>query len=143
MSTRKTAKRVSKPNPRSTGSLDVHFGEKLRARRLMMVPKLTQAELADKLNVTFQQIQKYEKGKNRMSAAMMVQIAAVLDVDVQYFFDELPTGAKNTKEIKTPILVDMSLAAHGPRLIDAFLKLKTDKLRGAVADLVQALARAG
>ena len=143
MSTRKTAKRVSKPNPRSTGSLDVHFGEKLRARRLMMVPKLTQAELADKLNVTFQQIQKYEKGKNRMSAAMMVQIAAVLDVDVQYLFDELPTGAKNTKEIKTPVLTEMSLAAHGPRLIDAFLKLKTDKLRGAVTDLVQALARAG
>ena len=143
MSTKRTTKRVTKPNPRSTGSLDVHFGEKLRARRLMMVPKLTQAELADKLNVTFQQIQKYEKGKNRMSAAMMVQIAAVLDVDVQYFFDELPTGAKNTKEIKTPVLTEMSLAAHGPRLIDAFLKLKTDKLRGAVTDLVQALARAG
>jgi transcriptional regulator with XRE-family HTH domain len=140
---KRAAKRVTKPNPRATGSLDVHFGEKLRARRLMMVPKLSQAELADQLNVTFQQIQKYEKGKNRMSAAMMVQIAAVLDVDVQYFFDQLPTGAKNTKEIKTPILVDMSLAAHGPRLIDAFLKLKTDKLRGAVADLVQALARAG
>jgi transcriptional regulator with XRE-family HTH domain len=109
----------------------------------MMVPKLTQAELADKLNVTFQQIQKYEKGKNRMSAAMMVQIAAVLDVDVQYFFDELPTGARNTKEIKTPVLIDMSLAAHGPRLIDAFLALRTDKLRGAVADLVQVLARTG
>jgi transcriptional regulator with XRE-family HTH domain len=140
---KKAAKAVITQGPRSTGSLDVHFGEKLRARRLMMVPKLTQAELADKLNVTFQQIQKYEKGKNRMSAAMMVQIAAVLDVDVQYFFDELPTGAKNTKEIKTPVLTEMSLAAHGPRLIDAFLKLKTDKLRGAVADLVQALARAG
>jgi len=109
----------------------------------MMVPKLSQAELADQLNVTFQQIQKYEKGKNRMSAAMMVQITAVLDVDVQYFFDELPTGAKNTKEIKTPVLVDMSLAAHGPRLIDAFLKLKNDKLRGAIADLAQVLARAG
>ena len=142
MNNRKTAKPVVKPNPRATGSLDVHFGEKLRARRLMMVPKLSQAELADQLNVTFQQIQKYEKGKNRMSAAMMVQITAVLDVDVQYFFDELPTGAKNTKEIKTPVLVDMSLAAHGPRLIDAFLKLKSDKLR-AVTDLVQALARAG
>jgi transcriptional regulator with XRE-family HTH domain len=109
----------------------------------MMVPKLTQAELADKLNVTFQQIQKYEKGKNRMSAAMMVQIAAVLDVDVQYFFDELPTGVKNTKEIKTPVLTEMSLTAHGPRLIDAFLKLKTDKLRGAIADLAHVLARAG
>jgi transcriptional regulator with XRE-family HTH domain len=143
LSTRRTAKRVTKPNPRSTGSLDVHFGEKLRARRLMMVPKLTQAALADKLNVTFQQIQKYEKGKNRMSAATMVQIAAVLDVDVQYFFDELPTGVKNTKEIKTPVLTEMSLTAHGPRLIDAFLKLKTDKLRGAIADLAHVLARAG
>jgi transcriptional regulator with XRE-family HTH domain len=143
LSNRKTAKRVTKPNPRSTGSLDVHFGEKLRARRLMMVPKLTQAALADKLNVTFQQIQKYEKGKNRMSAATMVQIAAVLDVDVQYFFDELPTGVKNTKEIKTPVLTEMSLTAHGPRLIDAFLKLKTDKLRGAIADLAHVLARAG
>jgi transcriptional regulator with XRE-family HTH domain len=95
----------------------------------MMVPKISQEDLGAALGITFQQIQKYEKGINRMSAAMMVQIAAVLKVDVQYFFDELPTGAKNAKEIKTPILIDMSLAAHGPRLIDAFLKLKTDKLR--------------
>jgi transcriptional regulator with XRE-family HTH domain len=109
----------------------------------MMVPKLSQSELADQLDVTFQQIQKYEKGVNRMSAAMMVRIAEVLKVDVQYFFEELPTGVKNTKEIKTPVLTKMSLAAHGPRLIDAFLKLKTDKLRGAIADLTQVLARAG
>jgi transcriptional regulator with XRE-family HTH domain len=140
----KKAKPVIKQGgPRSTGSLDAHFGEKLRARRLMMVPKLSQAALADKLSITFQQIQKYETGVNRMSAAMMVQIAAVLKVDVQYFFEELPTGVKNTKEIKTPALVEMSLAAHGPRLIDAFLKLKTDKLRGAIADLAHVLARAG
>ena len=144
MSIAKTTKpAIKQRGPRSTGSLDAHFGEKLKARRLMMVPKLGQAELSDKLGISFQQIQKYEKGVNRMSAAMMVRIAAVLNVDVQYFFDELPTGAKNTKEIKTPVLTEMSLAAHGPRLIDAFLKLKTDKLRGAVADLVQALARAG
>ena len=74
---------------------------------------------------------------------MMVRIAAVLKIDIQYFFDELPTGVKSNKEIKMPILIDMSLAAHGPRLIDAFLNLKTDKLRGAIADLAQALARAG
>jgi transcriptional regulator with XRE-family HTH domain len=143
LNNRKTAKRVTKPNPRATGSLDVHFGEKLRARRLTMAPKLSQEELGDALGITFQQVQKYEKGVNRMSAAKMVQMAAVLKVDVQYFFDELPTGVKNTKEIKTPVLTEMSLAAHGPRLIDAFLALRTDKLRGAVADLVQALARAG
>ena len=144
MSIRKTTKPViNQGGPRSTGSLDAHFGEKLKARRLMMVPKLNQEDLGAAVGITFQQIQKYEKGVNRMSAAMMVQIAAVLNVDVQYFFDERPTGAKNTKVIKTPVLTEMSLAAHGPRLIDAFLKLKTDKLRGAVADLVQAVARAG
>ena len=135
----KTAKRTS----RATGSLDIHFGEKLRARRMMMGPKVSQSELANALGVTFQQIQKYEKGVNRLSAAMMVRIAEVLNVDVQYFFDELPTGAKNNREIKTPVVVDMSIAAHGPRLMNAFLKLKNDELRGAVADLAQALARAG
>lgn len=109
----------------------------------MMVPKLSQGELADQLGVTSQQIQKYEKGVNRLSAATMVRIAEVLKVDVQYFFEELPTGVKYTKEIKTPVLTERSLAAHGTRLIDAFLKLKNDKLRGAIADLTQALARAG
>jgi transcriptional regulator with XRE-family HTH domain len=143
LSNGKSAKLVIKRNPRATGSLDVHFGKKLEARRRMMVPKLTQAELAKALGVSFQQVQKYEKGVNRLSAAMMVRIAAVLKIDIQYFFDELPTGVKSNKEIKTPILIDMSLAAHGPRLIDAFLNLKTDKLRGAIADLAQALARAG
>jgi transcriptional regulator with XRE-family HTH domain len=136
-------KRVVKPKPRSTGSLDVHFGKKLKARRRTMMPKLSQDGLAQALGVSFQQVQKYEQGKNRLSAAMMVQIAAALKVDVQYFFEELQSGAKNTKEIKTPVLTEMSLAAHGPRLIDAFLKLKTDKLRGAIADLAQVLARAG
>ena len=139
MSERKKAKRAIKPNPRSAGSLDVHFGEKLRAQRLMT--KMSQDDLAKALGLTFQQIQKYEKGANRMSAATIVRIAAALDVDVQYFFDELPTGAKNNKGIKTPVLVEMSLAAHGPRLIDAFLNLKSDKMRGAVADLAQVLAR--
>jgi transcriptional regulator with XRE-family HTH domain len=139
MSDRKKAKRAIKPNPRSAGSLDVHFGEKLRGLRLMT--KLSQDDVAKALGLTFQQIQKYEKGVNRMSAAIMVRIAAVLMVDVQYFFDELPTGVKNTKGIKTPVLVEMSLAAHGPRLVDAFLNLKSDKMRGAVADLAQVLAR--
>ena len=142
MSNRKTSKQAIKNTSRSPGSLDVHFGEKLRARRMMVVPKVTQAQLADKLGVTFQQVQKYEKGVNRLSAAMMVRIAEVLKVDVRYFFDELPAGAKNNKAIKTPVLVDMAIAAHGPRLMTAFLKLKSDKLRGSVADFAQALAQA-
>jgi transcriptional regulator with XRE-family HTH domain len=140
---KKAAKAVIAQGPRSTGSLDVHFGEKLKALRRTVVPKLTQEELAKALGLSFQQVHKYEQGKSRMSAAMMVRIAALLKVDVQYFFDELPIGVMVNKEIKTPVLTGMSNAAHGPRLIDAFLKLKTDKLRGIVADLAQGLAQAG
>jgi transcriptional regulator with XRE-family HTH domain len=139
MSDRKKAKRAIKPNARSAGSLDAHFGEKLRSLRL--TTKMSQDGLAQGLGLKFQQIQKYEMGVNRMSAATMVRIAAVLKVDVGYFFDELPNGAKNDKEIKKTAAVEMSLAAHGPRLIDAFLNLKSDKMRGAVADLAQVLAR--
>jgi transcriptional regulator with XRE-family HTH domain len=143
LSNRKSAKQAIKNTSRATGSLDIYFGEKLRARRMMMVPKVRQQDLGTALGVSFQQVQKYEKGVNRLSAALMVRIAQVLKVDVQYFFDGLPTSVKNYREIKTPVLVDMSLAAHGPRLMTAFLKLKNDKLRGAVADLAQTLARAG
>ena len=126
---------------RATGSMDVHFGQKMRARRVTMVPKVSQADVGDALGLTFQQIRKYENGTNRISAAMLVRIAAVLKVDVQYFFDELPRSAKNGKEIKTPVLIEMSLATHGPALVEAFLNLKSNRLRGVVADLAQALVR--
>jgi transcriptional regulator with XRE-family HTH domain len=132
---------MDEKNPRSTGSLDLHFGEKLRAGHLMM--HVSQQDLAKALGLSFQQIQKYEKGTNRMSAATLFQIAAVLKVDVVYFYEGLPRSAKNSKEIKTPILIKMPLTAHGPRLMDAFVKLKSDKLRGAIADLAQALVSEG
>jgi transcriptional regulator with XRE-family HTH domain len=136
-------KKAKTGRSRSVGTLDVHFGEKLRARRLMMVPKISQDDLGKAVGVSFQQVQKYERGVNRMSAALMVQIAAVLKVDVQYFFDDLPNAAKNSKEIKTPALVEMSITPHGARLIKAFLNLKSDKLRDVLADLAQALEKEG
>jgi transcriptional regulator with XRE-family HTH domain len=137
----KKATLAVQPITRSAGSLDVHFGEKLRARRLTMDPPVSQDDLGKAIGLSFQQIQKYEKGINRMSAATMVRIAVALKVDVQYFFEDLPSSAKNGKETNTPPLIKMSVAAHGPRLIDAFLNLKTDKLRRAVADFAQTLVR--
>jgi transcriptional regulator with XRE-family HTH domain len=114
LNNRKPAKRVTKPNPRSTGSLDVHFGEKLRARRLMMVPKLSQEELGDALGITFK-VQKYEKGVNRISAATMVQIAAVLRVDVQYFLKNSRPAQRTPRRSRPPsssrcLLLPMALA---------------------------------
>jgi len=103
--------------------------------------KMTQEELGEKLGVSFQQIQKYERGVNRMSAAMMVSVARILNVDMGYFFDEIPK-VRRDGQIKTPALTELALTLHGRRLVDAFLNLKNDRLRGAVADLVQVLARA-
>jgi transcriptional regulator with XRE-family HTH domain len=135
----KKAERAS--NPRSTGSLDLHFGEKLRAGRLMM--HVSQQDLGKALGLSFQQIQKYEKGTNRMSAATLFQIAAALKLDVLYFYEGLPRSTKNSKETRTPTMIKMSLATHGPALMEAFLSLKSNRLRGVVADLAQALVREG
>ena len=124
--------------PRSVGPLDAHFGEKLRTRRLLMDPKMSQEELAQHLGITFQQIHKYEVGENRISAAMLVEIARHLKVDIQYFFAELPQSGRL---IATTELTELALAAHGPRLIRSFLNLKNDTLRRAVVDLAEVLAR--
>ena len=102
--------------------------------------KMSLVDLANSLGVSFQQIQKYEKGTDRLSAAMMVRVAEILGVDVGYFYDEIPK-AKRSGEIETPALTELALTLHGRRLIDAFLNLKNDKMRGAVADLAHVLAR--
>jgi hypothetical protein len=64
---------------------------------------------------------------------MMVSVTQILDVDIGYFYDELPKQ-KLSGEIETPALTELALSFHGRRLINAFLNLKIDKLRGAVAD---------
>lgn len=70
------------PNP-----VDVHVGQKLRARRTLV--GMTQQDLAEATKITFQQIQKYETGKNRTSASRLFQFARVLDTPVDYFFEDL------------------------------------------------------
>jgi transcriptional regulator with XRE-family HTH domain len=134
----KRAKKLVRATTRSAGPTDKYFGDRLRARRIMM--RMSQGDLGKSLGVTFQQIQKYEKGINRLTAAMMVRVAEILDVDVGYFCNEIPK-TKRSGEMETPALTEMAMAAHGRRLIDAFLSLKNDKMRGAVADLAHVLAR--
>jgi transcriptional regulator with XRE-family HTH domain len=135
---RKRAKKLVRATTRSVGPIDKYFGDRLRARRIMM--KRSQGDLGKSLGLTFQQIQKYEKGTNRMSAALMVPLANILDVDIGYFYDEIPNTKRNG-EIETPALTELALTLHGRRLIDAFVNLKNDMLRGAVADLAHVLAR--
>ena len=73
-----------------TTPVDKHVGTRLRTRRTLL--GLSQTALADSLDLTFQQVQKYEKGSNRIGASRLYQIGRVLDVPVAYFFEEMPEG---------------------------------------------------
>jgi transcriptional regulator with XRE-family HTH domain len=73
---------------RTPGPIDKYFGERLRTRRTML--KMSQEELGRRLGVSFQQIQKYERGTNRISAALMVTLAQSLGVGIGYFYDKIP-----------------------------------------------------
>ena len=77
--------RTGIPNP-----VDIYVGEKLKERRKLL--GLSQTELADMLALSFQQIQKYEKGKNRISASRLVDLSNVLEVSISYFFNNMPTS---------------------------------------------------
>ena len=79
------------PNP-----IDMHVGRRVRMRRLML--HLSQTALADALRLTFQQVQKYEKGTNRISASRLQQIASFLQVPVAFFFEEVSALGKKSKE---------------------------------------------
>ncbi len=72
------------------GPIDVHVGARLRQRRTLL--GMTQPNLGDALGVTFQQAQKYERGTNRISASRLFALSRVLDVPVEYFFDDMPTA---------------------------------------------------
>ena len=78
------ADKVKVPNP-----IDIHVGSRVRLRRTMM--SMSQEKLGDALGITFQQIQKYEKGTNRIGASRMQQISAALKVPVAFFFEDAPT----------------------------------------------------
>ncbi len=74
------------PNP-----VDVHVGLRIRLRRKEL--GVSQEKLAEAIGLTFQQVQKYERGSNRISASRLLEFSKVLDVSIPYFFDEMPTHA--------------------------------------------------
>ena len=122
---------AGKPEQRSAGSHDVELGKRIRVRRVEM--KISQSELGDKLGVSFQQIQKYEKGINRVGAARLERIAAVLDVPVTFFYD----ADKRTREVDSLLFID---SAFSLRLLRAYNKIKDQALQRQLVTLVEAIA---
>ena len=125
------------PNP-----VDIHVGSRVRLRRTMA--NMTQEKLGEALGITFQQVQKYEKGTNRIGASRMQQIAKALNVPVSYFFEDAPGGAGMTSGMaeagSTDYVVDFLSSAEGIELNRAFVRITNPVLRRKVIELVRALA---
>ena len=124
------------PNP-----TDKYVGSRVRMRRLML--HLCQERLADQLGLTFQQVQKYEKGTNRISASRLQQISHILEVPVPFFFEGAPqaSGGGRSKEESPSLsyITDFLGNADGHALVKAFIKIKDAGLRRAIVRMVEAI----
>ncbi|MCE9648175.1 MAG: helix-turn-helix transcriptional regulator [Parvibaculum sp.] len=129
------------PNP-----IDVHVGGRVRMRRMLV--GMSQEKLGDSLGLTFQQVQKYEKGANRIGASRLYQIARVLGVPIEFFYDgvapEGPAGADGFAEAESGHFeMDMLSTAEGIQLNSAFFSIRDPKVRKKVLELVKALGDQG
>ncbi|MEN5083930.1 helix-turn-helix transcriptional regulator [Bosea sp. TWI1241] len=125
------------PNP-----IDRHVGSRVRMRR--MLAGVSQEKLGEALGLTFQQVQKYEKGSNRISASRLQQIAQMLEVPVAFFFEGAPTGAAPeggfADMAATSYVSDFLATSEGVQLTKAFVRIRNPRVRRRVVELVEALA---
>ena len=126
----------------ATTPIDRHVGSRVRMRRMMI--GMSQERLGDALGLTFQQVQKYEKGTNRIGASRLQQIAEILQVPVSYFFEGAPGQTSRSGgmgEAASPTYVSDFLAtSDGLALSRAFVQIKNSKLRRKIVDLVESIA---
>ena len=125
-----------RPNP-----VDVHVGARIRLRRNMI--GMSQEKLGESLGITFQQIQKYEKGMNRVGASRLQAIGNILNVPVTFFFDDMPGQSDKPKgfdeESETTYVVGFLKSSEGIQLARAFAKITDAKVRRKILDLVRTL----
>jgi transcriptional regulator with XRE-family HTH domain len=123
---------------KSPNQTDKRVGSRVRMRGLML--GMSQTELADAIGITFQQVQKYEKGTNRVSASRLQQIARVLRAPVSYFFDDLMQRSRGSKDIvELPEVEALMVSSGGLSLVRAFTRIRQRKLRRRIIELVEEL----
>jgi len=124
-------------NQRSANSVDSHVGSRVRLRRLEL--GLSQEKLADQLGITFQQVQKYERGTNRIGASRLHQIAIVLQAPITYFFE----GASDAPLAEAGKESRLSQALGDPatvRLVRAFANISDAQLKQKAVGIIEAIA---
>lgn len=119
---------------RSANTMDLRLGARVRARRLEI--GMSQERLAELLGITFQQIQKYEKGTNRMAASRLCAIASALETPVAEFFEGLCKTAPSASAAESVLAT-----REGSELVSLFGEIKSRKVRAQAVALVRALAR--
>ena len=125
----------------------MHVGSRVRFRRMLL--GMSQEKLGEKLGLTFQQIQKYEKGINRIGASRLFDLAQVLGVPVQFFYEEAPPGVADAplfvadgfaEKPAESSIVEFLRSRDGLELNKAFVRISDAKARRAIVDLVRSLA---
>jgi transcriptional regulator with XRE-family HTH domain len=119
-------------------AIDKQVGVRVRMRRLML--GMPQQKLAAGLGISFQQVQKYEKGSNRIGASRLRRLAEILRVPVSFFFDDLPVPGR--KQALLPSYVaDFLASADGLAVAEAFVRIRDKRQRRCIVILVEAMAR--
>jgi len=130
--------------------VDVHVGARLRQRRTLL--GMSQEKLGEAVGLTFQQIQKYERGANRIGASRLYQLSNVLDVSVSYFFEEMPGEVQKTRgdyaamshaaDIETVQVSDPMARRETLELVRAYYRIEDPKVRKRVFELTKSIANA-
>jgi transcriptional regulator with XRE-family HTH domain len=131
---------------RRANPMDVHVGSRVRLRRMLL--GMSQEKLGEHLGLTFQQVQKYEKGVNRIGASRLFDLARVLGVPVQFFYDEAPSGVQGPGAVLAGFaeqpdegyVVEFLGTREGLELNKAFARVSDPKVRRSIVELVRALA---
>jgi transcriptional regulator with XRE-family HTH domain len=123
---------------RSANAVDKRIGQRVRSRRLEI--SMSQERLAELLGVTFQQVQKYEKGVNRIAASRLFDISAALDVPVARFFEGLTATRAGVAEPREEYAADVLATPEGVQLMSLFGSIESLRVRRRVVELVRALA---
>src|SRR5947209_7915753 len=126
----KKVKAAAVAKPRSAGKSDVELGRRIRLRRVEL--EISQSELAEKLGVSFQQVQKYEKGINRVGAHRLQQTATALDVPITFFYD----GDGKSREVESLLFLDSSFSL---RLLRAYSKIKDQSIQRQLFSLTESI----
>ena len=126
--------------------VDAHVGHRVRLRRVLV--GMSQERLGELLGLTFQQVQKYEKGVNRIGAGRLYEIAGILGVPISFFYDgmeeaEFPEAAPLGGPHESPPAMEFLSSADGIQLGLAFARIKDPNVRRKILDLVRSLGKEG